>query len=181
MTDGSSVGSHRKADSSSVGWRRLADTCWIKIPTTAPFCLLDFWRFMQFWLTLWKEIRSNMRHNGLSDLRHATNVGRISDRPLCRIFNRISFQSVNQNCIKRRQFNGQNGAAVSIFIQVSANRRHLTLEESASWRRPTLEPSIVWLVEASESCHGYRMCLPKCRKHVEKATSVDGFKKKSKD
>ena len=74
----------RKANSSSVGWRQIFDTFWIKILMTLPFlwhfCPSDdrhfkgrrtsnFQWFMQFWLALWKEKWSNMRHNGLSDLR----------------------------------------------------------------------------------------------------------------
>ena len=122
-----------------------------------------------------------------SDCRHEINKGQRSNRPLCCIFDHISFQSVNQNCITRRKSDWHkcrmNGTAVGIFIQqVSANRHHPTLEESAFRRGPTLEPSVIRRVEVSESCHGRWMCLLECRKHIGK--SEGGWwilKKKSKD
>ena len=39
------------------------------------------------------------------DLWPTTNKGRRSDRPLCRIFDRYSFWSANQNCINRQNSN----------------------------------------------------------------------------
>ena len=118
-----------------------------------------------------------------SDCRHEINKGQRSNRPLCCIFDHISFQSVNQNCITRRKSDGHkcrmNGTTVGIFIQqVSANRHHPTLEESAFRRGPTLEPSDDRWGEVSKSCLGRRRCLPECQKHVGKATHVDEFLKK---
>ena len=103
------------------------------------------------------------------------------------IKNRINRQKSNVcRPLKLWKYDGPkcriNGAAIGIFVQqVSPNQRHSKLAELAFRRGLTLEPSVIRQVEASASCHSRRMCLPECRKHVRKATHVDGFKKKSND